>query len=335
MKNLRGLSIASLNVCSLTRKFDSIRLLIQTSEIDIFCLNETYLNHSISHEELHNSGYSFVRADRTDAAGKHDGGEVLVYYNSRYEVKLYENGVNCSSHVDTAWMSIKLKNTRDIMLCSLYRPPDGNIDSCLREIADQVEDIGVPQNEDITLIGDCNVNLLNNNATKRNFVNAMKNMNLTQLIDKPTHITANTERLIDHVWTNNAEPFAPHGAIDLGLSDHAMIFLSRKRAKISKAKHKIFVRNYPTFNPDAFTADVANMDWSYLEECDDVDLPAIYFTEKLVALMNKHLPWKTIHISINTAPWITSEFLSLIDYREFRARKCRQNLSAENFQLKN
>ena len=41
-----------------------------------------------------------------------------------------------------------------------------------------------------------------------------------------------------------------------------------------------------------------------------------------------------IRCQANSAPWITPEFLSLIDHREYWARKCRQNPSEQNFELK-
>ena len=55
--NLKGLSILSLNICSVVRKFDSLKYIISSSEPDIFALNETFLNHLKSLMQLEARAY--------------------------------------------------------------------------------------------------------------------------------------------------------------------------------------------------------------------------------------------------------------------------------------
>ena len=47
-------------------------------------------------------------------------------------------------------------------------------------------------------------------------------------------------------------------------------------------------------------------------------------------IVNKHMPVKRIKVRIRQAPWVSSEFLSLIDNREHKARMYRKNPTAEN-----
>ena len=48
IKKLRGLKIASLNINSLLRHVDELRLMLSDSEIDVFAINESKIDNSIS-----------------------------------------------------------------------------------------------------------------------------------------------------------------------------------------------------------------------------------------------------------------------------------------------
>ena len=73
LKNTRGVTIACLNVQSVTRKLDDIRELLHGSHIDCLCLNESFLNNSIDTSLLHIDGYYTICHDRTEASGKRGG----------------------------------------------------------------------------------------------------------------------------------------------------------------------------------------------------------------------------------------------------------------------
>ena len=67
-------------------------------------------------------------------------------------------------------------------------------------------------------------------------------LGLKQLIKIPTRITCNTFTPIDHILTSSSEKVAQAGIIETSLSDHQLIFYTRK-IKITKPdKH-----NYLTF----------------------------------------------------------------------------------------
>ncbi len=56
-----------------------------------------------------------------------------------------------------------------------------------------------------------------------------------------------------------------------------------------------------------------------------VDEAVNYFNFVMMEIINDLLPFKRIRMRINSAPWITNEYLSLIDNREYKAgqyRKC-------------
>ena len=65
---------------------------------------------------------------------------------------------------------------------------------------------------------------------------------LSQLIDCQTRITSNTSTLIDHILTNSQENISQSGAIDTAISDHSLIYCTRKIAGLNHLRdwNKIF-----------------------------------------------------------------------------------------------
>jgi exonuclease III len=85
IKNLRGLKIASLNINSLLRHIDELRLMLSDSEIDVFAINESKIDNSVNDSEISIPGYDTIRRDCNRF-----GGGVVVYIreiHSFYERK--------------------------------------------------------------------------------------------------------------------------------------------------------------------------------------------------------------------------------------------------------
>lgn len=58
-----------LNIVSLPKHLDEIRLLMYDKKIDVLALNETRLDSTISDELVSVDGYDILRADRTRKGG--------------------------------------------------------------------------------------------------------------------------------------------------------------------------------------------------------------------------------------------------------------------------
>ena len=65
-------SVAQLNVKGLRNKMDEIKLLLRVCRFDILAITETFLDESISNEQLHVDNYKIVRRDRN--TGQDGGG---------------------------------------------------------------------------------------------------------------------------------------------------------------------------------------------------------------------------------------------------------------------
>ena len=78
----RGFKMASLNITSVLKHIDELRILLDDQYIDILAINETRLDGSISDQEVKVVGYDVIRRDRT-VNGRFGGG---VCFYIRWEI---------------------------------------------------------------------------------------------------------------------------------------------------------------------------------------------------------------------------------------------------------
>ena len=75
-----------------------------------------------------------------------------------------------------------------------------------------------------------------------------------------------------------------------------------------------------TFYLSIFAHDVGGANWNEVMYAGTVDDAVAAFNFIFLQIVNKHLPWRKIRCRISKSPWITSEYLSFVDRREYFAR---------------
>ena len=203
LKSLRGISFGALNVCSVIRKMDDILTLLGSSELSYLGLTETWLNSSISNCELEIQGHDMCRFDRDLGGMKRGGGGILVYLISNRTFEQLPSWSLCTPDLEWLWTNLKLPDTRPTYICTLYRPPSGNIQNFLDLLELRILDIYTMGISDVLIFGDVNINLkdLRNNNRKK-YVNALAVLHLSQLIKDPTRIIDVSSTLVDHILVN-------------------------------------------------------------------------------------------------------------------------------------
>ena len=66
--------IASLNVNSIVKHIDEMRILLESKSTDILLINESKIDDTVLDNEIHISGYNIIRNDRN-----RNGGGVIMY----------------------------------------------------------------------------------------------------------------------------------------------------------------------------------------------------------------------------------------------------------------
>ena len=136
-----------------------------------------------------------------------------------------------------------------------YRPP--NSVDFLKDVEEDFLKLS-PETNDLFILGDFNINILYNNKTifecnknitrnisntavssiSKQYIEFCSNFFLTQLIKSPTRVTSGSSTLIDHILTNAEDKISRSGIIDIGISDHQMIFCTRKTTRPTFNAHK-------------------------------------------------------------------------------------------------
>ena len=74
---------------------------------------------------------------------------------------------------------------------------------------------------------------------------------LKEIIQEPTRITSTTSFLLDHILTNAGWKISQKGVIDVGLSDHQLIYCTRKIIRTKANMHnQIWVRSLKKYTPE-------------------------------------------------------------------------------------
>ena len=263
--DVRGIKLAAWNICSLYRKIDDVNVVLNNSGLHYMGISESWLNVTVSDNELMIPGYSIHRLDRNSGITLHGGGGVLAYCSDKYEFQQLTEISLCTPDIEMIWSKLSLRGTKPTFISTIYRPPMGNVVHFLEMLELYVMKLVDTGPCDIVIMGDMNIDVKQPRATNtKNYLNTCKRLGLTQLVQDFTRVTMMSKSAIDHIWVSNEELYPRAGVINPGASDHSMVFTSRKRDKLSKEHEYIECRSYRDFSPMCFQRDVNSIQWDDL-----------------------------------------------------------------------
>ena len=152
IKKLRGLKIASLNINSLLRHVDELRLILSDSEIDVFAINESKIDNSVKDSEISIPGYNMIRKDRNRF-----GGGVVVYIRETYSFN--ERKDLNSDDLEMICIEICKPRSRPFLISVWYRPP--NPEMKLFDFFEIFLSKCDAESKELIVIGDINCNMIN------------------------------------------------------------------------------------------------------------------------------------------------------------------------------
>ena len=218
----RGFKLAALNITSLPKHIDELRILLADRSIDILAINETRLDDSILDREVHILGYDIIRRDRN-----RNGGGVCFYVRStiNYSLRL-DLSVN---QLENLCIEIRKPRSKPFEVATWYRPPDSPTEIFVHfeSLVGRLDS----QNVDLYLMGDLNCILASSTFdTNTNLLTSIANVySLHQLIGEPTHITSSSSTLIDLIFTNCPDKVVCSGVSHVGISDHNLVYVYQGR----------------------------------------------------------------------------------------------------------
>ena len=184
------------------------------------------------------------------------GGGIAIYI--RNVIPYSERNSLIPDNVEAICLEIKKPNTKPILISTWYRPPNSNTELLDRfELFLQNID---NENKETIITGDFNLDLLpkeNKGSSTRWFLELLTTYQLQQIIDKPSRVTESTKTLLDLIIckTSDSKTIAS-GVIDLGISDHNLVYISRK-VGIPRGKPRIIeTRQFNKLKVDKFQNDL-------------------------------------------------------------------------------
>ena len=135
-----------------------------------------------------------------------------------------------------------LDESKPILVGMLYQPPEKP--RFIEHLDIYLNKSTISHIQECYLMGDFNVNRLSRNKMLlddsyskdsplvKKYINLCFSHSLYQLTAKPTRTTQHTKTLINHILTNSTEKVIQSGVIEMGLSDHWLIYCTRKASLV-------------------------------------------------------------------------------------------------------
>ena len=119
----QGISFGHWNSRSLFPRFENVDNLLKLSKLEFLLISETWVNENTLTCMLDIQGYNFFRFDRDITVCKQRGGGVGLYSRDRFNVIMMDNMCLSDPDIENMTRKLKLVNTRDIFIITVYRPP--------------------------------------------------------------------------------------------------------------------------------------------------------------------------------------------------------------------
>ena len=291
-------------------------------KFDVLCISETWLHDLINDNDVFIDNYVIIRKDRPKTMNKKRGGGVCVYILKSIPYTLRHDLI--SNSLEGIWFEMFFNHEQVLMSC-IYRPPNADV-SYFNNLLDVLEKVS-QENKELIILGDLNYDYILDHNLCNNPINLIENLFLmTQLVLKPTRVTSNSSKCLDHILTTIPERHAVTNVAKISLSDHYLIYTCIHFSMTKHNNHKeVTFRDYQRFDRDVFLQDLErSFDTSNLDFEDDmynIDEKWFKWKSTFTKVCDKHAPLKTMRMKQRYCPWISKELVQLIYKRDFLKRK--------------
>ena len=299
-----GFKLASLNVASLVKHVEELRVFLSNNTIDVLALNETRLDSTVGDNEVHIHGYDIVRRDR-NSNGRFGGG-VCFYIRSCINFSVRHD--LCLEQLENLCILFNKPRARPFLISTWYRPPNSPVVkfNYFETLLGKLDS----ENIEYYLMGDLNCDLSPTvlDHGSRLLMDIADLYNLSQLINEPTRITDSSSTLIDHIFTNTPDKVVCSGVSHVSISDHSLTYAFRKLSvgTPTRIHSTINYRKFKNFDPIKFRNDVSLQNWNHINEYENPNDMWYAWKTTFNSVADKHAPLRTKRVKATKSPWITS-----------------------------
>ena len=314
LDTLKGFRIAHLNITSIPKYIDQLRIYLVNKPLDILTVNETRLDESISDKEVNIQGYNLWRKDRCRFCGG-----VAIYTRDILNVREMSQFV--PENIESVCLEIIKPKTKPFLLTTVHRPPSSNA-NFMDEMENYFHTLD-EQDKELILTGDlnCDLSLLVLQSHSRQLLDILELFQMKQVIADTTRITSNTALLLDIIATNRPDKVKESGALHLGISNHSLAYLCLK-ISLARDKPKIVEsRNLKNYNVNYF-----NDHFSHLlnnSPCNQNDPDQLWdqFRNIFNHVSNIYATFKTRKVRRTYSPWLTTKIRYEMNKRDYLKKR--------------
>ena len=153
-----------------------------------------------------------------------------------------------------------------------------------------------------------------------------------QIIKEPTRMSTNSSSTIDLILVSDEDKISKTGVLYLGISDHSLIYCTRRVVKAAINKHNtVKLRSMKNYDKDTFQVNLLNADWSSVLISDNACDAWEKFKSNFTSLVDDIAPIKEVRIKQRTEPWVNDEILQSIKDRDKAFETFKNDRSDEKF----
>jgi hypothetical protein len=315
--DINVINVFQMNIRSIKKNFDQLTYVLQNSCIDfhIIVLTETWVTDEYNFNFKLNG---YIEISKPGNLNKCDG--VCVFVKDSLSV----SAVNLSIAESNSIM-IKVKDPKanlELTVIAIYRSPAGNIEVFLEELNECLKSVGTSDN--VALVGDLNINIINNSNVTNEYMNIMSINGFKSYINKTTRENMASESCIDHIFLKNSsfDPNNIRGIIfKTSITDHYSTGLILKTIETKRRNTKTMYIESINFN--ALSSELESDNWDdVIDPNKNANESTKTFINRLVSCVKSVTTKKEVPHKLKPLKnWITAGLVHSIRVRDKMHKK--------------
>ena len=218
------------------------------------------------------------------------------------------------------------------LIANVYRPPRGKIENFINLLTAQIDLLDTFRSKELHIMGDMNIDLLTNDADTKTMHKFIKLIGCQQLVTKPTRTNEKTSTLLDLVITNS-DHIVNVGNKTLNISDHDMIYITRKMILEKRQPITFTGRSYRNFDPKDFQRYLTEADWEDFWETIDPNTAWEKYESYIVNYLDKNCPVKIFKFGKQKSPWISDSLIKYLKEKDYLLAKAKRTHNSDDWQI--
>ena len=320
------MKVASLNVNSLLKHIDEIRIMLSNHVFDILVINESKIDPSIPDSEINIPSYKSIRKDRN-----RNGGGVVIYV--RQQISFPDRNDLVSDSLEMICIEIERPHSKPFLLSAWYRPPNSELN-----IINEYELFLFKcdsESKEMIIMGDLNCDFGKSPPdTYTNRIISLNNLyQMVNLINEPTRVTETSASTIDLILSNTPENIVSSGVSHVGISDHSLIYAIRKLVSPKSKSIMREVRDFKHFSDRDFDNDLSQVPWEIITTFSDPNECWCVWKSFFTEILDAHAPLRYKRTKANAVPWMTTIIKNEIRNRDYHKKKAIKHNSKYRWEM--